>query len=147
MDRKIYMATILALMSLLVGCGQKIYPELSDDAISIDFEEYIDEENDNEGYLTIVYNERTYLPYGTLGGKLHKDDIDKCIGYCVLDGQKDMEQRIYTLANDYECNYLMDYYVDSSIMNQPTFWRAIDTNGKEIFTPDFIESLEYKYWN
>lgn len=40
----------------------------------------------------------------------------------------------------------MDYYVESDLMNQPMFWRTIDTKGKEIVTPEFIDSLEYTYW-
>lgn len=36
-------------------------------------------------------------------------------------------------------------YVDG-IMNQPDFWRAIDTRGMVIDTPDYIDSLGYSYW-
>ncbi len=31
-------------------------------------------------------------------------------------------------------------------MNQPDFYRAIDTKNKKINTPNYIESLEYNYW-
>ena len=31
-------------------------------------------------------------------------------------------------------------------MDQPDFFRALDTAGKEIDTPDFIESLDYLIW-
>lgn len=38
--------------------------------------------------------------------------------------------------------------IDDSIklMNQPTFYRAIDTNGKIIDIPIFIDSLFYEFW-
>ena len=32
-------------------------------------------------------------------------------------------------------------------MNQPDFYRAIDTKGKDIDIPDCIQSLNYDYWN
>ena len=86
------------------------------------------------------------MPYGKIGKTLHENDIDVCVGYLVQDGEKDTNQRVYTLVDDTEHNYLMDYYVASDFMNQPVFWRAIDTKGKEIVTPEFIDSLEYSYW-
>ena len=40
----------------------------------------------------------------------------------------------------------MEYYIGTTLMNQPVFWRATDTRGQEIFTPAFIENLGYGYW-
>ena len=31
-------------------------------------------------------------------------------------------------------------------MNQPSFYRAIDTKNKDINIPKFIDSLDYNYW-
>ncbi|MGN0353432.1 MAG: hypothetical protein ACI4ES_17470 [Roseburia sp.] len=140
----ILVATILVL--ILGGCGQIKYPELPDDAIAFEMGEYIDKEDDDAAYATIEYEGRTYMPYGTIGKILHERDIDACVGYLVQDGEKDTDQRVYTLVDDTEHNYLMDYYVESDLMNQPMFWRAIDTKGKEVATPEFINSLEYTYW-
>lgn len=130
----------------LVGCNQTKYPELPQDAIAFDMGEYIDKDDDEASYATIEYGGRIYIPYGTIGKTFHETDVDSCIGYLVQDGEKDTDQRIYTLVDDIECNYLMDYYVGDSFMNQPCFWRAIDTKGKEITTPEYIDSLEYQYW-
>lgn len=55
-------------------------------------------------------------------------------------------RRIYTLSGDPEHNYLMDFNDSIKLMNQPTFYRAIDTNGKIIDTPIFIDSLGYEFW-
>ena len=118
---------------VLVGCGKIKYPELPNDAIAFEMGKYIDKGDDDAAY-------------GTIGKTLHENDIDVCVGYLVQDGEKDINQRVYTLVDDTEHNYLMDYYVASDFMNQPVFWRAIDTKGKEIVTPEFIDSLEYSYW-
>lgn len=140
----ILVVTILVLV--LGGCGQKKYPELSNDAIAFEMGEYIDKDDAAASYATIEYEGRTYMPYGTIGKTLHEKDIDACVGYLVQDGEKDTDQRVYTLVDDTEHNYLMEYYVASDLMNQPMFWRAIDTKGKEIVTPEFIDSMEYSYW-
>lgn len=131
---------------VLVGCGQIKHPELPHDAIVFEMGEYTDKEDDDAMYGTIAYEGRTYMPYGTIGKTLREKDIDVCIGYFVQDGKKDTDRRIFTLVDDTEHNYLMDCYVASDVMKQPMFWRAIDTKGKEIDTPEFIDSLEYSYW-
>jgi hypothetical protein len=32
-------------------------------------------------------------------------------------------------------------------MEQFDFWRSVDTIGKEIDVPDFIDSMGYEIWN
>ena len=93
-----------------------------------------------------IYNGRTYIPYGTIGKTLHSKDIDACIGYVISDNG-DTDTRLYTLTADNAHNYLMEHYVATTLMNPPTFYRAVDTKGKVIKTPDYISSLEYSYWN
>lgn len=39
----------------------------------------------------------------------------------------------------------MDSYV-GGIMDQPTFFRNVDTVGQNINTPDYIDSLGYDFW-
>jgi len=41
-----------------------------------------------------------------------------------------------------------DYIVsrDNGWMSQPMFYRAVDTKGKDVYTPDYIDSLDYEYW-
>lgn len=146
MKRKAGILVAVILVLVLVGCGQIKYPELPNDAIAFKMGEYIDKNDDDAAYATIEYEGRTYMPYGTLGKTLHEKNIDACVGYLVQDGEKDTDLRVYTLVDDIEHNYLMDYYVAVDLMNQPGFWRAVDTKGKEINTPEFIDSLEYSYW-
>lgn len=147
------MTIVITLSLLLVGCGDTKYPDMSDDAIAFEMGEYIDESDDDAAYGTIEYEGRIYMPYGILGGNIDKKDIDKCVGYIVKDensssmiDENDMDTRVYTLAGDPDHNYLMDYYIGSDLMNQPYFWRAVDTKGKEIDVPKYIDSLEYAYW-
>lgn len=146
MRRKTSILVVSTLVLSLCGCGKTKYPELPNDAIAFDMGEYIDEEDDDAAYGTIEYEGRIYMPYGTLGKTLHEKDIDACVGYLVQDGEKDTDRRVYTLVDDPEHNYLMDYYVAVDLMNQPAFWRAIDTKGKEIDTPEFISSSDDLYW-
>lgn len=51
----------------------------------------------------------------------------------------------YTNEDDTEQNFLMDYITDG-VMEQPSFWRAADTKGKDLFVPAYIDSLGYEYW-
>ena len=72
-------ALTLLLSLLLVGCGQRIYPEMPDDAIAFKMGEYTDESDDDALYGTIEYEGRTYMPYGTLGGSIGEKDIPEYI--------------------------------------------------------------------
>ena len=135
---------------LLTGCGMK-YPDLPENPIAFEAGNYT--YNDDEGYMTIEYNGRTYRPYGTQKGIMQTSDIDKCIGYIIQDENissvvdlTNKDTRIYTLTDDKDNNYLLEYYVASELMNNPTFWRATDTRGKKIHTPKIIDSLGYDYW-
>lgn len=145
--KKLLSLFIIAISLLgLVGCGQTIYPDLPDNAVAFEMGEYVD--TDDAAYGTIVYQGRTYMPYGTLGKTLREKDISCCIGYMIQDGKADTDERVYTLSDDTECNYLMEYYAAAdNEMEQPYFWRAIDTRGKNITAPEYIDSLDYSYWN
>lgn len=127
------------------GCGKSLYPDLPQNAVAFETGSFIDINDDDAGYITIEYNGRTYMPYGTLGKTIHSKDIDECIGYIVREyGDKDT--RLFTLVGDDEQNYLMMHYVATTLMNQPNFLRAVDTKDKNIKTPDFINDLEYNFW-
>lgn len=153
MKRKLFGIILFGALVLgLAGCGVK-YPELKDDAIAFDMGEYIDESDDNAGYGTIVYNGRTYMPYGTIKNSIKSKDIKECIGYIIQNENSssifdldDKDTRVYTLAEDSNENYLMIYYVGTTLMNQPDFWRAVNTKSSEIDTPKYIESLDYSFW-
>ena len=144
--KKLSILILIFILALCIsGCAKMKYPDLPQDALAFDMGEYIDEADDDAAYGTIEYNGRTYMPYGTIKRSLRTNDIDSCIGYIVQDGEADTDERIYTLTEDSEHNFLMQYY-GKGIMEQPTFWRATDTQGKDISIPDYIESLDYGYW-
>ena len=132
---------IISLVLLLTVCGLK-YPELESDAISFIPSSFIDENDDDAAYRTIEYKDRIYMPYGTIKKTVRSSDIDKCIGYI----EEDKDTRIYTLKADENNNFLMEYYIGTTLMNQPVFYRAVDTNGVDIDVPKYILSLDYNYW-
>ena len=93
------------------------------------------------------------MPYSSLKGKINKENLKECIGYIMEDenvskitGRDDKDTRVYTLAEDEENNYLMVYYVASEVMNQPSFWRAVDTRGMNINTPNYIDIPDANFW-
>ena len=145
MNKKIFI--IFMLTFLLVGCGLK-YSPLGDDAIAFKVKEYT---YSNDSYLAIEYNDRIYIPYGNLKYDVSKKDINKCIGYIVQDENvtsipsESDTTRVYTLTDDPDENYLMVYYIETTLMNQLFFYRAVDTFGKEIKTPKFIDTNSYGY--
>ena len=146
-------AIICGIFVILSEKGTTNYPDLSENPIAFYTSVYVDINNDNEGYIAIEYNGRKYMPYGSLKRNVLKKDIDKCIGYVVQDennssisDENNKNTRIYTLKEDKENNFLMQYYIGTTLMNQPCFYRAADTKGKNIFIPKYINSLEYNYW-
>ena len=79
--------------------------------------------------------------------------MDSCIGYLVqnekLSSVVDLSNtnwRVYTLSADPEHNFLMDFDDSVELMNQPAFWRAIDTREKDIEVPEYIDSFGYEFW-
>lgn len=79
-----------------------------------------------------------------LAGTLKENDIEACVGYLVQNGEDSTDYRVYTLSYNANDDYLM-LYVDG-VMNQPDFWRATDTRGMVIDTPEYIDNLDYTYW-
>lgn len=153
MYRNIIMGSILVCILTLGGCGQLEYPDLPKEPVAFNMGEFVDENDDDAYYGTIEYEGRTYMPYGTLGGTVREKDIDECIGYIIQNensssivDKSNKDTRVYTLVEDSEHNYLMKYYIGDTEMNQPDFWRAVDTKGQDINTPKYIDSLEYLYW-
>ena len=163
MRKKIVLIVLCILAIIVVICGiialvnrnvRSIYPDLSENSIAFKIIEYIDKNDDDAGYGMIEYNGRKYMPYGTLKGIINNTDIDKCIGYVIQDenntsmpDKNNKDERIYTLTVDKENNFLMEYYIGKTLMNQPSFYRAVDTKETNITIPEYIDSLEYNYWN
>ena len=140
----ITLIAFILILTLLTGCSRIDY-SLPEDPIEFHTGTFVDPNDPDDAYQSIEYNGRTYIPYGTLKGHITGKDVGACLGYIVQDGVKDENARIYLLAEDPDANYLMDYYV-GGIMDQPMFYRALDTTGQPIHTPSFIDDLGYEYW-
>ena len=126
---------------------------MTSNAIGFDMGSFHDTEHDDALFGSIEYNGRTYIAYGTSNNKYKKSDIESCVGYIIQNANSSTDidpsntnRRIYTLSGDPEHDYLMEFDDSIKLMNQPTFYRAIDTNGKTIDTPIFIDSLGYEFW-
>lgn len=152
--RKLSLLTACVLW-VCTGCGANIYPDLPDDAQGFVAGTFTDTEHDDAAYGSIEYEGRTYIAYGVQGKTLHADDLAACIGYLVMNeavtsvpDPDDRNTRIYTLTADPDRNFLMDCYRGEEVMRTPpSFWRAVDTKGKEIPVPDVINSQQYEFWD
>lgn len=144
--KRICMLAAVLYIVLLTGCTYADYPDLPDSAIAFETGTFIDKSDDEAAYATIEYEGRTYMPYGTIAESVKGRDVERCIGYIVRDGKANTERRIYTLAADSEYNFLMERSSGTAFMDQPLFWRAVDTRGKDISIPIYIFDLGYNYW-
>ena len=124
--------------ALLAGCGDGAYA-LPADAPRLEQATYVNENDKEDTYNAIIYDGREYVCYGTIGKHFRDKEVEACVGYTG----SDTNERVCTLraTND----YIMQTYING-IMDQPMFYRAADTLGKEIYTPGFIESLDYELW-
>ena len=153
MDRKILAALLALCLLLCSGCGQNRYPELPEDGIAFEMGSFEDTEQDGDLFGTLEYNGRIYIMYGATGNSYDAGKVDACIGYIIRDGHSssdtdlsDTNRRVYTLAGDEEHNFLIDYDDTVKLMYQPDIWRAVDTRGKDIRIPEFVEDLGYEFW-
>ena len=133
---------ICCIMSLFISwCGTN-YP-LSENPTEFNTLEFINPVDEEDAYISIEYGWRIYVPYGS--SRITKKDIDKCIWYIVQDWVIMNDTMVCLLSEDIENNYLAE--IDTiGFMSQPIFLRAIDTAWKDIFTPKYIESLDYEFW-
>lgn len=94
------------------------------------------------------------MPYGSTDENVKEENIDVCIGYIVQNenissivDESNTDTRIYTLIDDPEHNYLMDYNIEAPFLNDFVFfWRAVDTKGEDINMPEYITSDGDAYW-
>jgi|GEM_PF-1047069 len=141
------LAAIVCCMLFLCSCGKSINYDLPDNPIVFQQnEEIINPHNSEDSYAGFTYNDRIYILYGTLNSSISDNDINHCLGYIANEEDTtDNTIRVYTLVKDADCNYLM---VRNAVgfMEQPVFYRATDTQREHIATPEFIDSLDYAYW-
>ena len=140
------LSLLLAALLLLglAGCGSPVNYDLPAEPIEFRTAEFTNPDDPEDGYLAIEYKGRSYIPYGTgsVGGK----DVGPCLGYIVQEGEVRDGDRIFPLTADPAENYLAERSV-GGFMDQPIFYRATDTRGRDIDTPRFIQSLEYGFWS
>lgn len=96
---------------------------------------------DSTKAMAIEYNGRVYTHYGTSTAEVSDDHIKECIGY--LDYRED--HRLYTLADDPECNFLMEVGINS-INGCWCYYRAKDTMEQDLLTPSYVESNGFDCW-
>lgn len=98
-------------------------------------------DSDSMDSMLIDVNGRTYAPYGVVKKSMSNRSLRECVGY--IDDDKD--RRVYTLEEDPFDNYLVQKTVNA-FMDPPMFFRDISTIKEDIFTPYYIESLDYEEW-
>ena len=145
MKKTIPLLLILLLAAALAGCGGRLDPALPEDATAFECFDYVNPQDPEDGYLALEYQGRTYLPYGTLGTRLRSADLGSCLGYPVQEGQAQTDVRLCLLAADPQANFLAELF-PKAVMQQPVFYRALDSAGKPIEIPAYIESLDYSIW-
>lgn len=150
MKKKLLSVLLLFILFGLCGCIEK-YPDFEENYSAFQTSTFINANNSSDTYLSFNYNNRVYIPYGT--GSFGRNDLDKCIGYIIQDENvtsvvdlDNQDTRVFTLSDDPLESYLMAYYVGTTEMNPPTFYRAIDTKNTNVETPKIIESLNYDFW-
>ncbi|MBO4510304.1 MAG: hypothetical protein J5718_03045, partial [Lachnospiraceae bacterium] len=137
---------IVIMLFVLAGCGHKIDYSLPEDPIEFNTSTFVNPANPDDTYLSIEYNGRTYIGFGTLKGIVPESEMGDCLGYIVQDGVKMDDSRIFLLTADPNANYLGRFETEG-VMDQPDFFRAIDTVGKDITTPAYIDDLGYEFWS
>lgn len=65
----------LLTMLLLGGCGSRIDYSLPANPIEFNTGTFINPNNPDDEYISIEYNGRTYITYGTINGIVPKDDL------------------------------------------------------------------------
>ena len=135
---------LFTLLFALCGCGRGDL-SLPEDPIAFQNGTFVNPDDPEDDYLSIEWNDRTYIPYGGWNGTLRARDIAACLGYLVQDGVPLEDTRICLLTADPDGNYLINTSTNT-FMNPPMVFRAIDTVGKAIERPNDIYDLGYDYW-
>jgi len=134
----------VAFIILLCGCSNSLDIEYPDNPIKFETYTYVNPDNADDTYRAFKYNKREYIPYATLENSVAQNDISTCLGCIVQDG-KETDTWVVTLSDSDNNDYLMLYYPNTH-NQQPEFYRAIDTKGKEISTPDYISDEKFEFW-
>ncbi len=137
-SKTIVISALLIALIMTAGCvfGEK-YP-LPDDPVKAAEEYYTFP--DGRGAAMRTINGREYVLYGNLDGTVRAKDTGEVIGYVVREEYPDdLNLRLVKLAATDDI--IMEKYVNG-MMDQPVFYRALDTIGKDIPVPSFIAPYE-----
>ncbi|MBP0976151.1 MAG: hypothetical protein J6P20_08810, partial [Oscillospiraceae bacterium] len=142
-----FLLLLAAVLCLVTGC-KRIDDSLPENPAVFYNETFINPADRNDTYYAVRYQDRIYIPYGKPAkGGVDGEDVGSCLGYQVQDGAEDQNMRFFTLAGDEDTDLLMRKYI-GGIMEQPVFFRAVDTKGKDITVPAYIEPDEDGlFWN
>lgn len=151
MNRKLlYIITLSALVTL-AGCGvfsKRYEPVLPDNHLEFTMSwEYFKWEDVTDDSLecekpVIEYKGRKYLYYKDIGRNLAEDDIRECLGCIVQKGEVLEDDVVLSLSYNDSDDYLLVYSCGPDLMAPPTsVFRAVDTQGKDIDTPGFINLI------
>ena len=146
MKKHLIIIALLLVMAAFAGCVQRIDLSLPESPRAFDTGTYVNPDDPDDTYATIRLDGRVYAVCGTAASRMTGKDVGKCLGYIVQDGEERMDDRVFPLSADPERNYLVVITVNG-FMDQPIFYRALDTAGKDIETPAFVQSLDYGIWN
>lgn len=136
----IILSICLALCSI-PGCQKQSLTSLPANPIDFQSGIYVNPSNVQDEYMLINYKGRNYVMFGTLKNVIRAKDISQCLGY--VDGNT--SRRICTLSADPNENFLV-IVDEEAFMDQPFFYRAIDTASQQITVPNCIEDLGYSIW-
>ena len=145
MKKHLIIIALLLVMAVFAGCGRRIDHSLPESPRAFDTGTYVNPNDPDDTYATILLDGRVYAVYGTTASRITGNDVGKCLGYIVQDGEERTGDRVFPLSADPERNYLVVITVNG-FMDQPIFYRALDTAGKDIETPAFVQSLDYGIW-
>lgn len=126
------------LCAALTGCGKRFDDTLPENPAIFQNKTFINPADQNDTYFSVEYQSRIYIPYGKpRSGGADADAIGSCLGYQVQDGVEDQNMRFFSLAGDEDTDFLMRKYI-GGMMEQPMFFRAVDTKAKDIAVPAYI---------
>lgn len=148
MGRKCVVCTIcIGIVSLMLcACNKgKWVVDYPENPLRIETHIFYDPNDIEDGYMAFDYNGRTYIMYAHLKGTLRKEEMGQCIGCTLQDGRED--QWIIRL-NAFEDDDIMLLYYPDGFMEPMIFYRAVDTKGKDLDIPKYIDpNPDWRFWN
>ena len=120
--------------------NENALPVVPENPAYVTMNEYFNENDPEDGYVTVKIGKREYIPFGTLeSGTPLYEVAEKCIAV----KEDDENTRYYSLKGSGD--FIVDHNA-KGFMDIDLIYRAADTMGKDIDIPDYIESNNYAIW-